>query len=115
MEKASETNIENNESSKLEWGPQFGRVGWVELIGLIGKMNNSLKEGEKQWRLPTEDELKIMYKTQEVLFGHSYWFSPTVRPFNEEDKPYRIDMLNGIISENPTSDDDWVHTVRLVR
>ena len=72
-----EPGIENIESSKLEWGPELGPMSWYDAQKKIIKLNKSLPEGEKPWRLPTENELVAEFnKTGETPNGFKkdcYW------------------------------------------
>ncbi len=48
---------ENIERLKLEWGPDLGPMSWRVAKTKATELNKKLRKGEKQWRLPTTDEL----------------------------------------------------------
>lgn len=51
---------------KLEWGPELGKISPDAAQTKIDELNSALEEGEKTWRLPTDDELLAKYKTYSV-------------------------------------------------
>ena len=110
-----EPGIENIESSKLEWGPELGPMSWYDAQKKIIKLNKSLPEGEKPWRLPTKDELRAEFKkngsTPTGFQEQSYW-SSTTHP-NGPDFAYEVRMYDG---NTPCCDKDALSIhVRCVR
>lgn len=56
----SEISPEQNsieKAPKLEWGQELGNISWNDAQEKIEELNSNLKEGEKEWRLPTAGEL----------------------------------------------------------
>ena len=93
----SEKTPENIEATpKLEWGPDLGSVFLSKAQTEIQKLNASLDEGEKPWRLPTKDELVAEYKKIDntpIGFQRNYYWSGTTPP-HDIDAVYIVDMNN---------------------
>lgn len=106
-----EPDIENIESSKLEWGPDLGEMSWDEAQTKIAELNTELTEGEKLWRLPTTTELEKEFKNSTGFSETNYWSS-------EEDEisengAHTIDMSKGV-NFGPRSKRD-ICSVRVIR
>lgn len=52
---------ENIEASKLEWGPLYNAMTMDRAREELYEINRNLKEGEKPWRFPTEDEIVFLF------------------------------------------------------
>ncbi len=96
---------EAKEDIKIEWGPEIGfrksSGGGVWLgysikhaLEEISKLNQALKEGEKEWRLPTEQELKKAAVENTEGFGYElpYWTSESKTMDSGELYPVRFEM-----------------------
>ncbi|MEI6191447.1 MAG: DUF1566 domain-containing protein [bacterium] len=107
------------EGQKLEWGPDLGRMSWNEVQVKITDLNSKLAEGEKNWRLPTRDELCNMFdmfdKTGSTPAGFSprgvYW-SDTVDPVSP-DFAYSVRPAGGYVYNDGTVTPSFL--VRCVR
>jgi hypothetical protein len=87
---------ENIEVSKLEWGPELGKMLYDDGQAKIAELNTKLTEGEKAWRLPTKDELVARFeKTNSTPTDEKYYWSSTTRPDNKDN--YMVSTRNGRI------------------
>ncbi len=99
------------EGQKFEWGPDLGMMSWNDAQLKIAELNASLAEGEKSWRLPTESELKEVFKkggpTVDGFQKTFYWS-------NSDDGPWAWAFLwdGGLGTSDEKSE---IFGVRLVR
>ncbi len=65
------------EGQKLEWGQRaLGFMSYFNAVDRCAEINSKLAEGEKPWRLPTQDEL--LTRLKETGFPKDrYYFSST--------------------------------------
>ncbi len=97
---------EAKEDIKIEGGPEIGfresSGGGVWLgynikdaLHEVSKLNQNLKEGEKEWRLPTEQELKKAVADNVEGFGYElpYWTGDTKLVDSGEEYPIRFKMF----------------------
>ena len=105
---------------KLEWGQKIGPISQYTGIDEITKLNESLPEGEKKWRLPTIEELVAEFKKTgstptgfqgELYEGEFYWSGTTHPSFS--DHAYLVYMGNGSVYHFNKDDADYY--VRPVR
>jgi hypothetical protein len=54
---------------KFEVGPFFGLKNWDDMSEMIADVNNTLKEGEKPFRVLTNEEYNEIVKTCRVICG----------------------------------------------
>lgn len=88
------------------------RVDWVTAQSLC---NNSTVMGFNDWRLPTKDELVVMYNNRDKLgeFVFGYWSSTIYRTDQYGTEYYVFDIQNGQrLSHNYTT---YFYRVRAVR
>jgi hypothetical protein len=78
---------ESVEKTQLEWGPEFGQISLEDAKNKIEELNKDMTEGERKWRFPTEEELKIALgkqfyvRTSEGFKSDiNYWFSDVNKP-----------------------------------
>ena len=81
------------EEYKIEWGLELGDMSWNDAQARIVELNTRLTEEEKQWRLPTRDELLAKFKETNSTpagFESEYYWSGTTS--NQFDYANVIDM-----------------------
>jgi hypothetical protein len=111
----SELIPENIEAEpKLEWGPQLREMSWGYAQDKIMQLNSKLAEGEKQWRLPTADELKAKFKktgSTPAGFYSDYYWSSTTSPVDSS-IAYYVNMGDGRVYHDKDYSDLFVCCVR---
>lgn len=106
-----------SEGQKLEWGPELGRMSWDDAQVKITELNASLTGGEKQWRLPTVNELVGEFKkTNSTPAGfeiyNGYYWSNNKDLGEDSGNRYSVFMCNGTFDY---ATKDGLNLVRLVR
>ncbi len=113
---------EGIEESKLEWGPELGRMSLDDAQAKIVELNARLVEGEKPWRLPTAEELEAEFnKTGKTPAGFEsdYYWSGTTIPFDSrldsldnKGDTYIVDMNIGDVDRDNNMVNYYVRLVR---
>ena len=91
------------EGQSLEWGPDLGKMSYLDALKKIEELNGSLADGEKPWRLPTKDELVDEFnKIKSIPRGFRegyYWSNETTEP-EYSDTVVIVNMGSGHIHLN---------------
>jgi hypothetical protein len=105
------------EELKLEWGPELGEMSWSDAQSKITELNSKLTEGEKTWRLPTNDELIAEFKktgsTPDGFQGDNFWSSTSGNTIVST--IYSVNMGNGEMRLDDQFRSGSLNLVRCVR